>query len=91
MPARAPNVLADARAAVAVHGLEVAPVAIQQRVAYAHSLTAGQTAQEYEPGGKAAEEMERLYAWLQELLASQAAGLPATGQFGNTASRQAAR
>ena len=91
MPARAPNVLADARAAVAVHGLEVAPVAIQQRVAYAHSLTAGQTAQEYEPGGKAAEEMERLYAWLQELLASQAAGLPATGQSGNTASRQAAR
>ena len=38
------------RAAVAVHGLDVAPVALQQRAAYAHALTAGQTAQEYEPG-----------------------------------------
>ena len=45
MPPRAPNVLADARAAVAVHGLEVAPFTIQQRAAYAHALTVGQTAQ----------------------------------------------
>ncbi len=65
VPPRASNVLADARAAVAVHGLEVAPVALQQRAAYAHSLTAGQTAQEYEGGGKAAEEITALYAWLQ--------------------------
>lgn len=64
IPPRASNVLADARAAVAVHGLDVAPVAIQQRAAYAHALTAGQTAQEYEQDGKAAEEITALYAWL---------------------------
>jgi chromosome partitioning protein len=68
MPARATQVLADAREAVAVHGLTVAPVAIQQRAAYAHSLTAGQTAQEYEPDGKAAEETAQLYKWLCSVL-----------------------
>lgn len=69
VPPRASNVLADARAAVAVHGLEVAPIALQQRAAYAHALTAGQTAQEYESGGKAAEEIGELYIWLQTQLA----------------------
>ncbi|MGB8843361.1 MAG: AAA family ATPase [Aliidongia sp.] len=68
MPVRATQVLADAREAVAVHGLEVAPVAMQQRVAYAHALTAGQTAQEYEPDGKAAEEIAQLYLWLRTIL-----------------------
>lgn len=70
MPPRASNVAADARAAVAIHGLDVAPVIIQQRAAYAHALTAGQTAQEYEPAGKAAGEVTQLYEWLQPLLRS---------------------
>ena len=65
MPPRAPKVLADARAAVAIHGLEVAPFSLQQRATYAHALTAGQTAQEYEPGGKAADEVAQLYKWLR--------------------------
>jgi chromosome partitioning protein len=69
VPPRAPNVLADARAAVAVHGLDVAPIAMQQRAAYAHSLTAGQTAQEYERGGKAAQEIAELYTWLRKQIA----------------------
>lgn len=69
VPPRASNVLADARAAVAVHGLDVTPIALQQRAAYAHSLTAGQTAQEYEQGGKAAEEITELYAWLRTVIA----------------------
>lgn len=63
MPPRATQLLADARAAVEVHGLSVAPVALQQRVAFAHALTAGQTAPEYEPGGKASEEVGALFAW----------------------------
>ena len=68
MPPRANNVIADAREAVTVHGLDVAPVTIQQRVAYAHALTAGQTAQEYDPDGKASEEITELYAWLRTVL-----------------------
>ena len=70
---RAPNVLADARAAVAVHGLEVSPVSLQQRAPFAHALTAGQTAHEYEPDGKAAEEVTQLYAWLWNELSNSIA------------------
>jgi chromosome partitioning protein len=69
VPPRAPNILADARAAVAVHGLNVAPVALQQRAAYAHSLTAGLTAQEYEKDGKARDEITSLYTWLLSVIA----------------------
>jgi chromosome partitioning protein len=68
LPPRATSVTADAREAVAVYGLEVAPITIQQRAAFGHALTAGQTAQEYEPDGKAADEMAQLYAWLQSVL-----------------------
>lgn len=69
IPPGATRLVEDARAAAAVHGLEVAPVAIEQRAALSHSLTAGQTAQEYEPTGKAAEEIARLYDWLDKRLA----------------------
>jgi chromosome partitioning protein len=69
IPPGATRLIEDARAAAAVHGLEVAPVVIEQRAALSHSLTVGQTAQEYEPKGKAAEEIGRLYAWLCNQLA----------------------
>lgn len=85
MPPRASNILADARAAVGVHGLVVAPFTLQQRAAYAHSLTAGQTAQEYEPNGKASEETGRLYTWLIDELSAAAAKLPAKRQDGKVA------
>ena len=89
MPPRAPNVLADARAAVEVHGLEVAPVFTQQRAAYAHALIGGQTAQEYEPAGRATEEIGRLYTWMRSALDKPSAELPATRQSGNSAKRRA--
>jgi chromosome partitioning protein len=68
MPPGATRLLADARAAVAVHGLDVAPVVIEHRAAFGHALTAGQTAQEYEPKGRAAEEITELYSWLRAQL-----------------------
>ena len=64
IPPGATRLIEDARTAAGVHGLAVAPVVIEQRAALSHSLTAGQTAQEYEPTGKAAEEIARLYNWL---------------------------
>lgn len=72
LPPRATNVIADASEACAIHGLEVSPVTIQQRVAFGHALTAGQTAQEYEPEGKASDEMAQLYAWLRSILPADA-------------------
>ena len=68
VPPRASNMLADASDAVAVHGLEVAPVALRQRAAYSHALTAGRTAQEYEPKGQAAKEISSFYQWLKRTL-----------------------
>jgi chromosome partitioning protein len=68
-PPHAPRLIEDARTAVATHGLDVAPVVIAQRAAFAHSLTVGQTAEEYGPGGKAAEEIAALLAWLLTVLA----------------------
>jgi chromosome partitioning protein len=77
-PVRAPLMMADATAAVAHHGLVVAPVILHQRSAFAHALAAGQTAEEYEPDGNAAKEVADLFGWLADLLK-----LPATQQNSN--------
>lgn len=53
----------DASKAVEPYGIEIAPIKLVQRVAYQHALTAGLTAQEYEPSGKAAFELTKLYEW----------------------------
>jgi chromosome partitioning protein len=53
----------EADEAVRSYGLNVAPVKLTQRAAYVQSLTLGQGAQEFEPGGKAAQEIEDLYKW----------------------------
>lgn len=58
----------DATEAVNGYGVPVAPVQIGQRAAYQHALTLGQVAQEYEPGGKAAEEITNLYKWTCEIV-----------------------
>lgn len=71
VPPRATQLLDDARAAVRVHGLELAPIALQQRAAFAHALTAGQTAHEFEPDGKAAEEIAALLRWLDTVLTAR--------------------
>ncbi len=59
------SLAAEAAAAVAAYQVPVAPVFLVQRMAYVHALTAGQVAQEYEPQGKAAAEVARLYMWLR--------------------------
>lgn len=53
-----PNEAVDA---IRGYGLEVAPVIITQRAAFVHSLTLGQSVLEYEPEGKAAQEIKTLY------------------------------
>jgi chromosome partitioning protein len=45
-------------------GARVAPHQLTQRAAFAHSVIDGRTAQEFEPQGKAAEEIRRLYQWI---------------------------
>jgi chromosome partitioning protein len=64
VPPGATRLIADAQAAVATHGIPVAPVTIHQRAAFSHALIAGQTAQEFAPDSKAAGEIASLYNWL---------------------------
>jgi len=61
-PARSP-LTEEARLGLEVKGAKVAPTIIHQRVAYSHSVIDGRTALEFEPDGKAAEEIRSLYAW----------------------------
>jgi chromosome partitioning protein len=54
----------EAGEAVAGYGIPLSPVSLGHRSAFVHALTAGATAQEYEPRGKAAEEIRKLYTWI---------------------------
>ena len=56
-------------------GAEVAPHQLTQRAAYGHSVIDGRTAQEFEPQGKAAEEIEILFKWLCGIV-----DMPTSGQ-----------
>ena len=49
-------------------GVEICPVRLGHRVAFARSLISGQVAQEFDPKGKAAAEMDRLYQFIQKRL-----------------------
>ncbi len=52
------------RAITAQFGMPMCPIRLGQRVAFNRGLLTGQTAQEYEPGGKAAQEIEALVQWI---------------------------
>lgn len=54
----------EADEAVSTYGMPLAPIRIGQRAAFVHSLTLGQSVQEFEPKGKAAEEITELYKWM---------------------------
>ena len=51
----------EAGDAIRGYGLEVADVVVTQRMAFVHSLTGGQTVLEFEPDGKAADEIQALF------------------------------
>jgi chromosome partitioning protein len=53
----------EAATAVQTYELPIVPVRIGQRAAYVHALTLGRTAAEYEPQGRAAQEIQQLYKW----------------------------
>lgn len=63
-PTRSGSLSRDARDAIEGYGVAVAPMCIAHRAAFFHALTAGLTAQEYQPNSKAAEEAIQLYKWV---------------------------
>lgn len=68
-PVRSPLV-AQAREAIAGYGIDTMPMVIHQRIDHVHAFTAGLTATEHAPRGKAARELNALFAWIvqRELL-----------------------
>ena len=56
--------VAETKAALEAAGVSVAPVTIYQRKAMSAWISAGRTALEGEPRGKAAEEIRNLFEWL---------------------------
>lgn len=66
LPPQSGTMVEDAKAAVGVHGLKLAPVNIHQRAAFAHSLIDGRTALEADPKGKAAAEAAALFQWIEK-------------------------
>jgi chromosome partitioning protein len=56
------------KAIEAEFGIEICPVRIGDRVAYSRCLIAGQSAQEFEPSGKAAVEVRKFHKWASGLV-----------------------
>jgi chromosome partitioning protein len=54
----------EAADGLAAQGAQVAPHQLTHRAAFTHGVIDGRTAQEFEPQGKAAEEVQALYTWL---------------------------
>ena len=56
----------EARHALKTYGLPLAPVAIGERRAFQVALNDGRAVIEFEPKGKAADELRKLWKWLQK-------------------------
>jgi chromosome partitioning protein len=63
----------DTEAAIQQLGANIIPIRIHNRVAYSRAQQTGQTAQEIEPDGKAADEIRKLYEYIcMHMLSEQA-------------------
>lgn len=58
----------EARAALQQQGITVLDPVLQQRVAYSHAVIDGRSVHEYEPEGKAAEEIDELFVCLSKIM-----------------------
>lgn len=64
----AAEAITQAAQAIGLDDFQICPVQLHQRVAFARSLIAGQSAQEFEPNGKASEEADQLHTFMCEHL-----------------------
>jgi chromosome partitioning protein len=68
-PPRAPLIYREAEDLIqGTFGLAVAPIRLHERAAFHHSTASGQHAAQWDPAGKAAAEMDALWAWTREQL-----------------------
>jgi chromosome partitioning protein len=64
----------EARQELQTYGLPVCPVAVGQRAALSYALNDGRSVTEFEPDGKAAAEMTKLWRWIRDQATDDAAG-----------------
>jgi chromosome partitioning protein len=64
-----PHIVAEAREALRAYDTPVCDAAVSQRVAFSHALIDGRAVSEYDHGGKAAREIDRLWNILREGIA----------------------
>ncbi|MBW8734934.1 MAG: AAA family ATPase [Asticcacaulis sp.] len=64
VPARANALIEEVATVIHSLSLNIAPVCLVDRAALRHAVINGLTASEFEPAGKAADEVEKLYAWV---------------------------
>ena len=62
----------DAATFITGQGFDVCPVTLHLRAAHRHAGNVGQTAQEYDPNGKAADEAQKIYMYTLSLLTKNA-------------------
>lgn len=62
------SMIYKAKKAVEVYGVPTAPCILGDRVAFAHAVIDGKTAQEFEPKGKASNEVRALYRYVMKEL-----------------------
>jgi len=60
-----PSIVHEARVGLEVYKIQVCPIAITQRAAMSHALIDGRSVIEYEPRGKAAYELVKLWCWVE--------------------------
>jgi chromosome partitioning protein len=58
--------MTDAAEAGLAEIVPVVPVRLHQRAAYSHAINSGHSVEEYDPHGKAAEEIRALYKWIMK-------------------------
>ena len=64
-------IVAEARDALSVYGLPVAPVAVSQRAAFSHALIDGRAVTENDDAGKAEREIRDLWSWVERQIAQR--------------------
>ncbi len=70
-PPRKAAIYDESAGIIAGLGIQLAPVRLSERVAFKQAVGSGQTAQEIDPTGKAAEETAALWTWLKGTLKLQ--------------------